>query len=139
MTAENVQVVRRFFEALADAGRASTPAEDLMQRFAREDVVYVEDPRWPGSDTYRGDVAVGECWSKYDELLGDAAAVSVVEVRDAGNEVVAIVQVSGRARESGVPYDHTWGYVCRTEDGRLSYFRAYLDFAEALEAAGLSP
>jgi hypothetical protein len=39
--------------------------------------------------------------------------------------------------KSGIPFDHTWAYTCRMEDGRLSYFRAYFNPGEALEAAGL--
>jgi hypothetical protein len=45
--------------------------------------------------------------------------------------------VSGRTRKGGIPFDHTWGYLCRVDDGRLSYFGAYFNPAEALEAAGL--
>jgi hypothetical protein len=32
----------------------------------------------------------------------------------------------------------TWGYICRTENDRLSYFHAYFDSDEALEGAGLT-
>jgi anti-anti-sigma factor len=41
-----------------------------MQRLAHQDVVYVEDPKWPGHDIYRGQEAVAECWSRYDQLIG---------------------------------------------------------------------
>jgi ketosteroid isomerase-like protein len=134
MSQENVEVVRRFFESIGRAGEAPL---GLMQRLAHEDVVYVEDPKWPGADTYRGQEAVAKCWSSYDEVMGEAVAVSVTDVRDAGGQIVAIVRVSGRTRESGVPFDHTWGYVCRMEDRTLSYFRAYFNPDEALKAAGL--
>jgi ketosteroid isomerase-like protein len=134
MSEENVEIVRGFFESI---GRAGETPLGLMQRLAHEDVVYVEDPKWPGGDTYRGQEAVAECWSSYDEVMGEAVTASVTDVRDAGGQIVAIVRVSGRTRESGIPFDHTWGYTCRMEDGRLSYFRAYFNPGEALEAAGL--
>jgi ketosteroid isomerase-like protein len=137
MSQENVEIVQRFFEAIV-AGDGTTPLEDGLQQFAHEDVVYVEDPSWPGGDTYRGQEAVRDCWSDYDDLLGESASISVEETCDAGDEVVAVVRVSGQTRESRIPYDHTWGYVCRIKDDKLSYFRAYLNAEEALEAAGLS-
>jgi ketosteroid isomerase-like protein len=137
MSHEKVEIVRRFFEAIARVGQGETTL-GLLQRLAHQDVVYVEDPKWPGSDTYRGQEAVAECWFRYDELMGGAVTVSVVDVRDLGDQTVATVRISGRTRESGIPFDHTWGYICRMTDAKVSYFRAYFDPAEALEAAGLS-
>ena len=120
--ADPAAVVRRFFEALS----RGDPGE-LMH----DEIVYAEDPKWPGSDVYRGREAVAACWASYEEVLGSETRVSIVEVRRAGDQVVAVVEVAGRSRETGIPFDHTWGYVCRTEGERLSYFRAYLDPAEA--------
>jgi ketosteroid isomerase-like protein len=136
MSRENVELVRRFFEAIARGEQGETPI-DTMQRLAHEDVVYVEDPKWPDSDTYRGRAAVAECWTRYDDLMGAAVTASVTDVRDAGDQIVAIVRISGRTRAGGMPFDHTWGYICRMRDGRMSYFRACFDADEALEAAGL--
>jgi ketosteroid isomerase-like protein len=131
MSEENVEIVRQFFDSLVDGPGA-------LERVAHEDVVYVEDPKWPGADSYEGRDAVIECWSRYDELLGEAVAIDVEEIRDTGEEVVAVVRVRGQARDSGIPYDHAWGYTCRTADGAVCYFRAWFNPAEAFEAAGLS-
>ena len=120
------EVVRRFFEALSRGD-----ASELMD----DDIVYVEDPTWPGSDVYRGREAVEACWASYDEILGSEGRVSLVEVSQVGDHVVAVVEVAGHGRETGIPFDHTWGYVCRTDGERLSYFRAYLDPEEAAAAA----
>ena len=130
-----METVREFFDAFFDAFLDGPQA---LERVAHEDIVYVEDPKWPGADTYEGRDAVIECFSRYDEILGEGAAASVEDIRDAGEEVVAIVRVAGRTRDSYVPYDHTWGYTVRTADGAVSYFRAWFSPAEALEAAGLS-
>jgi ketosteroid isomerase-like protein len=130
MSQENVEIVRRFFDVFLEGPEG-------LKRVAHENVVYVEDPKWPGAGTYRGREAVFECWSRYDELLGEAVSVSVVDVRDADDKVIALVRVAGRTRESALPYEHTWGYLCRTDEGRVIYFRAYLSPGEAFEAAGL--
>ena len=127
---DDEQIVRRFFEELVGGPAA-------LERIAHEDVVYVEDPVWPGAGTYQGRPAVVECWSRYDELLGVDAALDVAEVSASGGAVVAVVRMRGRARDSGVPYDHTWGYVCRTREGRVAYFRAYFDPSEARREVGV--
>ncbi len=120
-------VVRRFFEALDDGD-----AFELMH----EDIVYAEDPKWPGSDIYHGREAVEACWGNYDEILGSEVHVSIIEVTGVGDQVVAVVEVAGRSRETGIRFDHTWAYLCRTDGERLSYFRAFLDPAEAAAEAG---
>jgi ketosteroid isomerase-like protein len=131
-TGGDVEVVRRFFEALV-AGVEG--AASLM----RPDVVYVEDPKWPGGGSYEGRQSVVDCWSRYDELLGEGAVISVLESREGTAAIAAVVRVSGRTRETGVPYDHTWGYEFRIDDGEVAYFRAYFSPAEAFEAAGAGP
>ena len=136
MSRENVEAVRRFFEALADAPEAREARSVLWETLTAEDVVYIEDPEWPGSDRYQGRDAVRACWEAYEELLGDATVFTTEDIRAGGDEVVAIVEVAGQARESHVPYAHKWGYIRRVDVGRLSYLRAYFDPAEALEAAG---
>jgi ketosteroid isomerase-like protein len=138
MSQENVEIVRRFFEALGTAPDESDENVDTWERLTSEDVVYVEDPRWPGSDTYEGREAVKACWEAYAETLGVATTISLREIHDAANHVVAVVTVAGRTRESDVPYEHTWAYVCEADADRLTYFRAHFDPKEAFEAAGLS-
>lgn len=127
MSSESIEVVRGFFEAMS----RGEPFE-----LGHEELVYVEDPKWPGSDVYRGRDAVAECWAQYVEVLGDEITVTLRELRGVGDQVLAIVEVAGRSRETGIPFDHTWGYRCRTRDGRLSYLRAYFDPAEAVAEAG---
>jgi ketosteroid isomerase-like protein len=124
---EGVAVVRRFFEAL-DAGEDGFALAD-------PDLVYVEDPKWPGSGTFHGRDAVRDCWLGYTEVLGAHSEISVEEIRSVGGEVVAVVRVFGASAETQIPFDHTWGYVCRAAEGRLSYLRAYFDPGEALAAA----
>lgn len=138
MPPDDVDTVRRFFEALGAAPDEPSERAETWQRLTSEDVVYVEDPRWPGSASYEGREAVMACWEGYAETLGVATTLSLREIRSAPDQVVAVVTVAGRARESDVPYEHTWGYVCKADRGRLTFFRAHFDPKEAFEAAGLS-
>jgi ketosteroid isomerase-like protein len=102
------------------------------------DIVYVEDPRWPGAGQYEGRDAVLRCFQSYVEALGagDEVSVSVERIHDAGRHQVPFVRFQGRS-PSGVPHEHLWAYLVETRDRRIVYLRAYYDPEEALEAAGL--
>jgi ketosteroid isomerase-like protein len=76
-------------------------------------------------------------WHGYLEIFG-SVEMKVEDLRDAGDEVVAIVRVSGVSKGGAVPFEHRWAYVCRVRDGRLAYQRAYWDPQEALADAGVS-
>jgi ketosteroid isomerase-like protein len=115
MSQENVEIVRRFFEAFLDG------PEGLKRAFTRTSSTS-KIRSGLALTPIRGRDAVVECWFQYDELMGKAASFSVLDIRDADDEVIALVRVSGRTRESELPYEQTWGYRCRTEADRVSYF-----------------
>jgi hypothetical protein len=50
---------------------------------------------------------------------------------------VPFVRVRGSASASDVPHEHLWGYVVKVRESLISYFRAYYEPSEALEAAEL--
>jgi ketosteroid isomerase-like protein len=131
MSEEDVELVRRAFEVdLEEAARSYWDAE----------LEYVEDPRLPGASSYRGRDAVLRCWQAYLEVLGDEAdiAVTVEDVRDAGECQVPLIRFRGESSGGGIPFEHLWGYVVRLRDRRIVYVRAYYEPREALEAAGLT-
>jgi ketosteroid isomerase-like protein len=131
MSQENVEIVRGFFENFIEQ-------EVVRGPFTHPAIEYAEDPKWPGSQAYQGPEAVQACFDRYGEFL-DASTVALEDVVPGSRkEVVALVRVGGESIPSGVPFDHLWGYVCRVRDAKVSYFRAYFDPNEALEAAGLS-
>jgi ketosteroid isomerase-like protein len=117
----------------------SSPTEvrrEAAERWWDPEIQYVEDPRWPGSSSYRGLDQVIAAWNVYLEILG-STEMGVERIVDAGDEVVALVRVSGVSKGADVPFDHLWAYVCRLRDGKLAYQRAYWDPDEALAAAGV--
>jgi ketosteroid isomerase-like protein len=135
MSEENVEVVRRAFE-----GAGTGTLKETAESYWHPEVVYVEDPGWPGASTYKGRDAVLSCFQAYmEEALGreEDLTVTVERVFDAGERQVPFVRVRSPASTSGVPHEHLWGYVVEVRDGRIGYFRAYYEPEEALEAAGL--
>jgi ketosteroid isomerase-like protein len=135
MSQENVEIVRRAFEGAGARGLKETAAT-----YWHPEVVYVEDPRWPGASTYKGRDAVLRCFRDYMDALGreDDLAITVERVFDAGERQVPFVRVQSRASTSGVPHEHLWGYVVEVSEEQIVYFRAYYEPGEALEAAGLA-
>ena len=136
MSEENVEIVRKAFE-----GAGTGTLKEAAEMYWHPEIVYVEDPRWPGASTYKGRDAVLRCFQAYmEDALGreEDLTVTVERVLDGGERQVPFVRVRSPASTSGVPHEHLWGYVVEVRERRIAYFRAYYEPEEALEAAGLS-
>jgi len=138
---EGVELIRELFVLLA------VPATSLEGRkqgldlvfdvYLHPDVEYREDPRWPGSDSYRGIDAVRARFHDYLEAM--QVSLELDDVIDAGDRVVALYRAIGTGAGSGSPYEQAWAWVIELKDGRIADFQAYLDREAALAAAGLGP
>lgn len=137
MAETDVDRTRAAWEAFAALEPGDLRSE-LAEHFWAEDLVYIEDPVWPGAATIRGRGAVIARFDEYTEVLGDEPEIQVETVR-AGNAglVVSIIVFRAKSTGSGAPWEHRWGYVTRMRDGRLVEWRAYHDPDEALAAAEL--
>jgi ketosteroid isomerase-like protein len=111
--------------------------ERFRELYWHPEITYEEDPRWPGSGTYRGREAAAEAFEGYIDVFG-AGEVTVEELVVAGTRLVALIRFRVVSVGGDVPLDHVWGYVCEARDGRLAYLRAYWDPDEALADAGVS-
>lgn len=129
----DLNTARRAWEAFA---AASVP-EDIGGRLDGwdPDVEYVEDPRWPGAGTFRGQEAVGARFREYLDDLGAIPQLAVEDVRETtGGGLVSLVRVTG-STPRGLPFDHLWAYRFRMREGRIVWFRAFVDPDEAMTAA----
>lgn len=100
-----------------------------------DDVVYEEDPVFPGAGTHRGRAAVLARFREYEEQLGPSA-VAINQIVECPLGVVVVWQHSGVTPAAGVPFEHRWAWVVRARDGKAEHIRAYFDPDEALRAAG---
>jgi len=130
------EIVRGAFLSMSRAADG-TPEESaaLTERWFHPEVEYVEDPSWPGSSTYRGRELVRDTFEGYREVIGGSIAVE--EVVEGDNGVFARIRVSGESSGAHIPWDQSFGYLCRVRDGKLSYFRAYFDVDQAKRDAGI--
>jgi uncharacterized protein len=132
MSQENVEVVRRGFEAFADGGL------DAMAEFWDPDI------NWRAAEgaiddvgEMHGRVAVRRYVQDWLDTFDDSSVV-VEELRDVGDDrVLAIQRAKARAKLSGVEIDLRYAVVYTLRAGRVVRAREYLSVDEALEAVGL--
>jgi ketosteroid isomerase-like protein len=137
MSEENVELARRYFEAFDAQGLQGT------EHLRHPEIEYFDPPNLPDADRYVGEAAVRERLTRRVTELGWDGKFHVQEYLDAGDEVVVVWQLRGRSTH-GLPFEGTFAYRCRFEDGKLRRqrmsprLREHWTRAEALEAAGLS-
>jgi ketosteroid isomerase-like protein len=131
MSQENMELARRMIEwfnapdAEAAQAHSTDDVEIVPLRAAIEDTVY----RGPEAFAAFG-IDTEESW---EEIRFDAEAL-----RDAGERVVAIGQLSARARVTGADVTMRLAMLLEFRDDRLSKAQTYADVEKALEAVGLS-
>jgi ketosteroid isomerase-like protein len=130
MSQENVEYVRRMVEAYGrgdfDTALASTP----------DDAEWVIAEENPNARTLRGPDEIRAYVRDWQETLG-AMRYDIVELIDAGDAVVCLGKVSGRAGNDGPEVTVALATVTYFRDGVPVRTHEFLDAADALEAAGL--
>ncbi len=122
-----VDSARRAWEA------ASTSSlREHAERWWDPEIVYHEDPRFPGAATHRGREAVLARWEEYLEVLESTGPPRVERAEARDDHVVLRVAFPTRAIGSGVAMEHVWGYRQWMRDGRIVELSAFHD----PEAAG---
>jgi ketosteroid isomerase-like protein len=138
MGSGDMEVLRRMWEDFSGPIEARhEERERFRELYWHPEITYEEDPRWPGSGTYRGKAAVAEVFEGYVDIFG-AGEITVEDLVDAGDRLVALIRFRVVSAGGDVPLDHVWGYVCEARNGRLVYLRAYWDPEDALADAGVS-
>src|SRR6476661_2791835 len=134
MSQENVEFVRRVGEVWNESGWRGVIDQGLLH----PEVEYHDDPKWPDARSTNGTEALIKRSDEFLEAFGEDASTTTEQVLDAGGDrVVIIFRFSVRGRASGIRDDYRWGFLCRVREGRVTFFQAYLEPHQALEAAGL--
>jgi ketosteroid isomerase-like protein len=131
MSRENVEVVRGQFEAVNRKDFAA------VMRSYGDDVELVVPDGWLTGGIYRGRDAVGEWFGDWFRTFG-SARFELLEMVDAGDDVVVVARHSVEGKQSGLPLADTFFYAYRVRDGKVARVQFCESRAEALEAAGLS-
>ena len=131
MSGENVDIVRQALEAHESEGM------EAALRFFAADVVWYPTDRWLESNAYRGHEGMRAVEAEWTVNFDDWRW-SVHDIRDAGERVVALVEMTGCVKGSGIEMHRPLGLVASNiQDGTMGTIRAYPSWEEALKAAGL--
>ena len=132
MSRENVEVVRGFLEAFDNEEYAA------CLETIDPDVEWHPPPDIPNAAPARGRDAL---IANFRDWLGawDYYRTTPEEVLEgAGNTVLVFALESGRGKDSGIEvHSRRITQVYELRDGKVVWFKAYLDRGEALEAVGL--
>ena len=129
MSSEHVELMSAALDAF-NAGDPDRMGADLAPdarivplRAALEDTVYT------------GPNAAREFWDASMQAWS-ALHVDVAELRDLGNRVLALGQLTGTARETGAQVEMQVGFIMTFERGKGTEIRTFTSQREALEVAG---
>ena len=132
MSRENVELVRDAFQAFGKGG-----VEAALPFFSSDCVWYTTD-RWLEGPAYRGHDGLRELAAGFAENF-DRWGYELQDVRDAGDRVVALAEMTGQIKNSGSPISQPLGLVVSNfRDGTQGEVRAFPSWSEALAATGLA-
>jgi ketosteroid isomerase-like protein len=128
--ATNLEIYQRILETFNREG-----VDGVMPYFT--DDVEVYDPDLP-EGPYRGPEAARRVANLLTSGFAD------VEIKDfrllpAGDRVVALLHTRGRGERVDLEVETRDAHTITFRDGKIAYWRLYLDQAEALTDAGLDP
>jgi ketosteroid isomerase-like protein len=128
---ENLEVVRRLWQAYADGGL------DGLSEFFDEDIDWRAIEGAPddvggirGIDAMRR--YMGDWLETFEDITSDPT-----EALDLGDDrVLAVLRIAGRARLSGVETELSYAVIYTVRDGKVVRGREYVDRSAALKTVG---
>jgi ketosteroid isomerase-like protein len=131
MSQANVELIRRGYEHFRESG-------EMHGEITTDDFVWDMSKfrGWPEQQTYEGVEGARAFLREWTEAWDDWE-IHLVELHDAGEQVVAIMRQQGRAKSTGLSVDMTFAQVWTVHDGMQARMEMYADPAEAFVATGL--
>jgi ketosteroid isomerase-like protein len=127
MSAENVELVRRIYDAW--------DREESARDFLAEDVEYVNPSYAVEPGIRRGRSSFRLVRETYEDFT-----IHIEQIVDAGgDDVLVLAHYTASGRGSGVPLEGEHGYVWTVRNGQAVRFQWFQSHSEAYEAAGVSP
>ena len=102
-----------------------------------EDVEFLDLAETPDTGVFRGHAGARAWLAKLQEAWGEGFQFEPMNVTEGDEVVVVDTRARGTGTGSGVPIEMTVYTVMRYRDQKVVWTRAFIDRADALEAAGL--
>jgi ketosteroid isomerase-like protein len=132
MSQENVALIRGIYDGFA-AGDVAAVLGAMSP-----DIVWNEAENFPYADgnPYVGPQAVAE--GVFARCIGewDGFAVTVAEILDAGDTIVALGRYGGSCKATGKAMNPQLAHVWRVADGKAVAFQQYVDTLQVARATG---
>jgi uncharacterized protein len=136
MSQENVEIVRRLYEAIA-----RHDVDAILPLYDPEvEADFSQSPQGGltgGAVIYQGHEGIRRMARDWNEAWADVE-YQIEELIDAGEHVLSALTYRGRGRSSGAEVEQTDYPVWTMREGRIVRVVWYTTRAEALEAVGLS-
>jgi ketosteroid isomerase-like protein len=130
MSQENVELVRRALDAFNRRDVAALLELTDSEVETVTDLVSVE------GHPYRGHSGVRDWFRDLLAVFPDFHA-EILEARDHGDFVIALVRRSAHGLDSGTPIEENVWQASEWRNGKVLWWKVFATEAEALEAAGL--
>ena len=131
MSQENVELVQRAWAAYEESGPGR------VSEFYAEDHVAYSIREWPDDPEYFGLEGLEKLSGQWTENFDDFG-FDLREVRDAGDVVIALLEMTGRIKGSSAPIRQPIGAVHGAfRNGLIGETRYFLDWQEALDYGGI--
>jgi ketosteroid isomerase-like protein len=134
MAREDVELLRSLWRAW----NADSDVGAIARDYWHPDIEWYLPSEWgaAGGTVARGHEAVIRQSQEFAQHMGHLR-IEVVELVDAGEEVLACLRYHGRGAKSAAPVAIPAFHVTRVEQGRVRRVRVFASRAEAARAAGL--
>ena len=137
MSQENVEIVRRMFEAFVQGLERGNPGAAFDTGTLAADVEW-QTSDLMGAETFRGREGFIEFMRRWTEDF-QGYGIQLERLIDAGDDrVVGLLHQWATGKGSGVPVELNLAIVYELDASRVIRMCNYTNQAEALEAAGLS-
>jgi ketosteroid isomerase-like protein len=131
MSQENVETVRRVFEAV---NRHDIGALDAL---LSEEMEFHSVLAASEGGVFRGRQGIRDYFAEFDAAFAEFRT-EIEEIIDTGEDrVLALVKFTARGKGSGVTLDQHFGMVFTFQGEKVTRMDSYFNTAEALEAVGL--
>jgi ketosteroid isomerase-like protein len=130
MSQENVEIVRRSFEAW------NRQDPEGASEHLSPDVEIDASDRTLNPQVFSGIEGVMRFQREAAEIW-EEFRVEIEDLLPVGDDVVVLVRSAARGRAGGVPVDFRSAWVVTVRDRKVTRFRLYRDRSQALEAVGL--
>ena len=139
MSQENVETVRRTFEALNRVLRSGSPRDvDAWLETFHADVEVFDMPMFPDAQVRRGHDDMRRWIETMLDVFSPGGRWEPEQVTTAGDFVLVSVRGHGFGRESGAPVEARFFQVFEMRDRKAQRVWSDFDEDQALKAAGLS-